>query len=855
MATARADAGTEVDAARGQATVATRADFGEHAIAPAPDPSTLTATTTLAAAPAVDAPAAEAPALPAEMWAGVDAQAQAPLAAKLTAERDRYAAGRQQFETDRDAARADADGKVETLEADAATEQAAARDTAQAEVDTAREDWRAEVDQVEADARADADAAQAEHTTQIEQERTTADTEAAGHLTQAEKDAAAKTADAEEAAAAKKQEGEKESGGFWGWVKSKAKAFIDGIKSAVNAIYDGLRAAVKAVFEAAKALALAVIEAARKVIVGLIKALGGLLKAIVKVALAAFPKLADKFCALIDAAVDKATTLVNTIADGLKTAVTAVLDFLASTLDKILSIVQDLYNAAFTLIGMLITGEWKAIVEGLGNLVAAAETAPGQFEAAALEELLGGDLDQPLDHATLIAAGRTPPGMAEGEGMASATDAADATEATEATDAETPRPPWTEANVGVDAVAHDYPLSPELMADIEARLGGAESIEFGHSDDPDRNLSTLLGQDAAAPQQTEGATKTAPTPDDGLSPRERADVKWTLMKQGLAQWWSDNWPLVLAGGVLAIGGFIAANILTGGAVLAALPGLMTALGAVFAGVTAVHLAGHLRDYLQKGWAGDTQGGGKSLAKALAAAAVELLTWLTFKVGSVALKGAKTVAKGVSKGAQSLAKGASRAGKAIAGGVRRAGQYVIKQGKVLLKGIAGTALGRAAKRLDDFARGMLGKTRFKGFRMRVQRRWFILEGKINPYIPLAEIARPKPGDLDGANEIAEKVPEKFKKRFMCKDFSKAMEEALKRKGIKGARIEIDTGAMVYSDAFGALGDKGMPHWAIRVGDTVFDNFRTSGVDVKAFFDDLGGDLLFNSPLHKVTQKPF
>ncbi|MCB9553891.1 MAG: hypothetical protein H6705_18810, partial [Myxococcales bacterium] len=147
--------------------------------------------------------------------------------------------------------------------------------------------------------------------------------------------------------------------------------------------------------------------------------------------------------------------------------------------------------------------------------------------------------------------------------------------------------------------------------------------------------------------------------------------------------------------------------------------------------------GHLRDYLEKGWAGDTQGGGKSLAKALAAVAVELLTWLTFKVGSVALKGAKTVAKGVSKGAQSLAKGASRAGKAIAGGVRRAGQYVIKQGKVLLKGIAGTALGRAAKRLDDFARGLLGKTRFKGFRIRVRQRWFILEGKINPWIPIAE----------------------------------------------------------------------------------------------------------------------
>lgn len=483
---------------------------------------------------------------------------------------------------------------------------------------------------------------------------------------------------------------------------------------------------------------------------------------------------------------------------------------------------------------------------------------PGQFETAALEELLGGDLDQPLDHATLIAAGRTPPGMAEGGEVASATDA---TDATDAPTSETPRPPWTEANVGVDSVAQDYPLSPELMADIEARLGGAESIEFGHSDDPDRSMRGLglEPQPAETETETETATATASqqtiTPDDGLSPRERADVKWTLMKQGLAQWWSDNWPLVLAGGVLAIGGFIAVNILTGGAVLAALPGLMTALGAIFAGATAVHLAGHLRDYLQRGWAGDTQGGGKSLAKALAAAAVELLTWLTFKVGSVALKGAKTVAKGVSKGAQSLAKGASRAGKAIAGGVRRAGQYVIKQGKVLLKGIAGTALGRAAKRLDDFARGLLGRTRFKGFRIRVQQRWFILEGKINPWVEIAQLPRPQAGDLTAAHQIAAAVPPRFKQFGKCMDFAEAMQEALAKRGITGARIEIRTTAVVYSDTFRALGDRGMSHWAIRVGDTVFDNFRPNGVDVNAFFDDLGGEILFDSPVHEVMQTVF
>ena len=49
---------------------------------------------------------------------------------------------------------------------------------------------------------------------------------------------------------------------------------------------------------------------------------------------------------------------------------------------------------------------------------------------------------------------------------------------------------------------------------------------------------------------------------------------------------------------------------------------MTAVGYIFTGLMVVQLAGHLRDFLQKGWNGDLQGGGKSLAKGLAAGAIE-----------------------------------------------------------------------------------------------------------------------------------------------------------------------------------------------------------------------------------------
>ena len=230
------------------------------------------------------------------------------------------------------------------------------------------------------------------------------------------------------------------------------------------------------------------------------------------------------------------------------------------------------------------------------------------------------------------------------------------------------------------------------------------------------------------------------TYDDGLTPTERAAIKWEAMKKGLADWWSNNWPLVLAGGVLGVAGFIVANILTGGAILAALPTIMTAIGYIFSGVMVVQLASHLRDYLHKGWNGDIQGGGKSLAKGLAAGAIELITLLTFKVGSVALKGAKAAARGTAKGAQALAKGAMNL-------ARRGIDYVIKGGKVLLRG-AGQGIARGAKRLRDLGARLLQRTRFKGFRIRIRGRRFVFEGRINPWIKVVE------GDL---TEVPEGTP--------------------------------------------------------------------------------------------------
>jgi hypothetical protein len=144
-------------------------------------------------------------------------------------------------------------------------------------------------------------------------------------------------------------------------------------------------------------------------------------------------------------------------------------------------------------------------------------------------------------------------------------------------------------------------------------------------------------------------------------------------------------------------------------------------------------AGELRYDLNRSglWAGDTRGGGKALAAALAAGAIELISWLTFKAGSAALKGAKAAAKG----AQAAARVGARAARGAVNLVKRGANFLIKGSKVLLRG-AGDAIGRAVKSLRELGEKLLAKTKFKGFRFKIEGKRWALEGRINPWVLLA-----------------------------------------------------------------------------------------------------------------------
>jgi len=112
-------------------------------------------------------------------------------------------------------------------------------------------------------------------------------------------------------------------------------------------------------------------------------------------------------------------------------------------------------------------------------------------------------------------------------------------------------------------------LSPELVTQLMEQTNGDGEVMLGKSNDESRSMEAIM--DEATGQKQEGGEQAPETiPDDGLAPKQRAEIKWEMMKQGISQWWSDNWPLVLGAGVLGVAGFIAANIVTGGAITAVL---------------------------------------------------------------------------------------------------------------------------------------------------------------------------------------------------------------------------------------------------------------------------------------------
>lgn len=80
--------------------------------------------------------------------------------------------------------------------------------------------------------------------------------------------------------------------------------------------------------------------------------------------------------------------------------------------------------------------------------------------------------------------------------------------------------------------------------------------------------------------------------------------------------------------------------------------------------------------------------------------------------------------------------------------------------------------------------------------------------------------------------------KYKENFKCDQFAYEMEKLLKESGVSGKKISIQSKTdYIWSDKHGVISENGK-HYAIKIGDTVFDNLNPQGISYSDWLSDLG-----------------
>lgn len=424
----------------------------------------------------------------------------------------------------------------------------------------------------------------------------------------------------------------------------------------------------------------------------------------------------------------------------------------------------------------------------ISNQIEAARGAPAQFEGQLEEELIGADLTKPLPFE------KTEQDALQSQMQISGVDE----HISELDQALFKKSSYTEQDITVDGIESFEP-SEELQQSIQHRLNGGDgTLEFGANDDPSRTVHGILAEMLpGGGEQEEGAEPGAPDystmseeeanemrlqammsasneemgalacatasaetkgndagsvfpPEAKFGPltrSQRARFSWNQMMSGLGHWWKCNksWLIPTIIGVIVV--LVVAEVLSGGAVTAALPAIAGALAPIMIGVAAVRAAYYLGEYVYKSVAGEIAMASKALARAFAVAAVEAIFAL---LGSSAfwkgLKGGASAAmKAVGKMLGAAGKVVSKTGRVgtkLVEGLSAGGRYVLKttgaavnKGKLVMQGVKGK-LGKGIKTVEELAEKLFGKVRFRKFRMHFTKGWFKLEGYINPWILLA-----------------------------------------------------------------------------------------------------------------------
>jgi HNH/ENDO VII superfamily nuclease len=788
-------ADTQVQDARAKANAARGADFGENDIAPViPERERLRPGYKPGAPPGAPAAGRQAPAVDPEVQAAFDKQAAPTMAETVAKQREQEATDREEYRQRSVEVRAEGERRIEEETDKSRKEQKQLRDAARSDVAAERERWREQDEAAGKDYSEKAETERRKTDKQVEEKTKSTEEEADRKLTTAEREAEEKKREAEAKAAAKKREAESRPRSWWDRVKGAVSSAFAALKSFVTDVFNKLRSAVRGLINLAKAAVHGLIELARSAIVGFIRLYGLALKGLVSIALFAFPETAAKARAFIDDRVNETVDAVNSAADALKRAADQVLDWVAEGLDFALSLIQkavlfyiEIYE---TLVNLLMD-----VLERIWNLVQSARGMPDHFLGQMSEEVLGMDLTQPL---AMERKSRPKPGEAIQAGVEAGT--MDTTEARVLTKNEI-----TPEQIEVQETAHGEPLDPELIEEVAPEDG--KEVEFGERKDPELGLKgaqqaampapqqAAQGPDASAgpkksdeelaedelqalmaqpspstcsPEKKEEPAGSSQVPEHmkigPLTVGQRGRYMLDQMLKGIKQWFACNWGKLLAGAVGVLLGAILLNVLTGGAIMAALPLIMQIVSAVMLVSAVGRVLSYIGDYLGKGWEGEIATAAKALARGLAIAAIELVFALLFNLGAVikALKGGvKGAVIALAKTAKATIVSGIKAVKGLASVAVQGFKAAVKNGKLLVKGIA-SGFARGAKSLKGLATRLWQKLPFKRFKISFERGWFKLYGWLNPWVLLSS-GRIENVPLEGRHELGDMVKLAGKRR--------------------------------------------------------------------------------------------
>ncbi|MFZ5987012.1 MAG: hypothetical protein ACOYWZ_07795, partial [Bacillota bacterium] len=724
----KAEASQNVQAAKQEELSQINRDFGENSIFPKEDHTILKAKHPLKAREPKISKINKKLDIPVDMEAQLNKTLGPSFKDEIGEQKNEYQRGKEKFDIDAAAARADSDTQIKQLKSESKNKQMKEQAAAKDEVNRLRGQWRDEINVAVAEYDQQADAETKSKTREISNIKEEKEKEVKNRMVKAEKDADNEYKTAKKKADEKEKEKEKEKEDkpwyekAWNWVKDKAEKFVEGIKKAINFIYDGLRKAVKIIFELAKAAITGIIELGRKLIVGIIKGLGTFLKGLVKAVFAKFPGISKKICGLIDKAVDKAVSVVNDAADFLKKGVSEVLDFLANTLDKLLGAIQSLYNGIFTLIGMLISGKFAEIMQGIASLIEAAKASFSHIEGELWKQLIGQDISKPLGQEDGIAIP-----VEEAAGAVN-----------------TANEKLTEDDIEVDHVETGE-INPELMEDMNLKDGEVRHIQG--SSEPYTMESIMCEFDLG-----KEAEKTGNSFVDGVKMRTQNGGKiLDQIKEFVIKWFKDNWVKLLLGILGALAGIVVLQIVTGGAITVALPtiisiitNIMNAAAVVSIVDTIAKAAGYIEAFLSQGWIGQTTVAAMALATAIAMGLVELVMYLGFKAVGAGLKAA---GKGIKQGIGAAAKGVKNLTQAAGRGIKsllksgvnlvsRTGSIIIQNGKLIIRNLQ-KGFSKGVKKLKDLIDRLLSRFKFKRFELEYKDEYVWLYGVFNPWRLLAK----------------------------------------------------------------------------------------------------------------------